>query len=276
MNVQQAVTLGAELLKEAQIEDPMRDARRLMAAFLQVEPGRLTLLMQDDFDPLTEENYFAAILERKARRPLSHLLGYRDFYGRRFSISSDVLDPRGDTETLVAAALDVPFDRVLDLGTGSGCILLTLLAEREGATGVGSDISEAALDVATRNAVQFELQDRVSLVPSNWFKSISGRYDLIVSNPPYISSQEMQELAPELSYEPRQALTDEGDGLSAYRILTRAAQGYLTPGGQLMVEIGWTQGEAVKMLFEQAGFADVTVLPDLDGRDRVVTGKNRQ
>ncbi|QGX98242.1 peptide chain release factor N(5)-glutamine methyltransferase [Roseovarius faecimaris] len=274
MRVQEALATGTRLLTEAGIEGAARDARRLMAAFLEVEPGRVTLHLQDEFDPLREENFIAAILERKARRPMSHLLGYRDFYGRRFEVSSDVLDPRGDTETLIEAALAAPFCRVLDLGTGSGCILLTLLAERAGATGLGTDIAPAALRVAERNAEALMLRDRARLIEANWFDGVTGDFDLIVSNPPYIAAGEMAGLAPELSYEPRGALTDEGDGLSAYRAITAEARDYLRPGGRLILEIGASQGEVVRAMVRAAGFAEVAIRQDIDGHDRVVEGRN--
>ena len=273
MTVQEALATATRLLNEAGVDGAARDARRLMSAFLEVEPGRLTLHLGDEFDPLTEENFIAAVKERQARRPMSHLLGYRAFYGRRFEVSSDVLDPRGDTETLIAAALAAPFCRLLDLGTGSGCILLTLLAERPRATGIGTDISDPALAVAERNAEALRLRDRARLIRSDWFAEVRGDFDLIVSNPPYIAAEEMAELAPELSYEPRQALTDEGDGLSAYRAITARALHHLRPGGRLMVEIGWQQAAAVSAMFRAAGLDGVRVLPDLEGRDRVVTGQ---
>lgn len=273
MTIQEALALGTRLLNEAGIEGAARDARRLMAALLDVEPGRVTLLAQDEFDPLIEENYISAILERKQRRPLSHLLGYRDFYGRRFSVSSDVLDPRPETETLIEAALTEPFERVLDLGTGSGCILLSLLAEWTHATGIGTDFSDAALIVARRNARALGLTDRCVFKNSDWFDDVGGPFDLIVSNPPYISLAEMETLAPELQFEPRMALTDEEDGLVAYRDITEGANACLRKGGRLMVEIGWQQAAQVVDLFESAGLEHIVVLPDLDQRDRVVSGR---
>lgn len=273
MTVQEALTLGISLLKEAGIDDPGRDARRLMVGVLGIEMGRLTLHVQDEFDPLGETNFFAAIVERQKRRPLSHLLGYREFYGRRFHVSSSVLDPRGDTETLIEAALRERFTRVLDLGVGSGCILLTLLSEYPDGIGVGTDVSKEALGVANQNAKAFGVDERCTLIESNWFEVVGGKFDLIVSNPPYIAAEEMAGLEPELSYEPRIALTDEGDGLSAYRVITTGAGVHLEPQGRLMVEIGWTQGAAVAEMFRIAGFQDVAVLPDLDGQDRVVTGR---
>lgn len=207
---------------------------------------------------------------------MSHLLGYRDFWSYRFKVTPDVLDPRPETETLIEAALAQPFDSVLDLGTGSGCILLTLLAERGGATGIGVDASPAALRVAEQNAAALGVADRCALEVSDWYAGVGGTFDLIVSNPPYIAAGEMSGLAPELSHEPRMALTDEADGLSCYRIITAGARAHLVPGGWLMVEIGPTQGAAVLQMFDAAGLTDVQIRTDLDGRDRVVIGRNPQ
>lgn len=275
MTVQEALALGTRRLQEAGVDGAARDARRLMAAVLEVDPGRVTLHQRDAIDPVRQEKFIAAVQERCKRRPLSHLLGYRDFYGRRFEVSPDVLDPRGDTETLIEAALRGPFNRVLDLGTGSGCILLTLLAERAEATGLGTDISRAALEVAARNAEALMLRERARLIVADWFDGVTGAFDLIVSNPPYIAADEMAGLAPELGHEPRGALTDGGDGLSAYRVITADAASFLRPGGRLMVEIGAAQGAAVLEMFAAAGLSELSLLRDLEGRDRVVSGKTR-
>jgi len=261
---------AAEKLAVAGIEGAIVEAQRLWAASA---PGQFT-----DADALhdgTMISRFDALVERRmAREPLSHLLGYRDFYKHRFVVSSDVLDPRPDTEDLVVAALDVPFRTVLDLGTGSGCILLSLLADRPEATGTGTDMSKAALAVAAQNVARLELETRATLLASDWFANVDGQFDLIVSNPPYIAASEMAGLQPEVrDHEPRMALTDEGDGLACYRIITAGAPGYLNPGGSLMLEIGPTQGAAVRGMMQAHGFADVVVKPDIDGRDRVVIGQ---
>ena len=218
---------------------------------------------------------FAALVARRAARaPLSHLLGYRDFYDHRFIVTPDVLDPRPDTEAIVAAALADPFMRVLDLGTGSGCILLSLLAARAQATGLGVDLSDAALAVAARNRSALGLDQRATLVRSDWFAAVTGRFDLIISNPPYIAGAEMAGLQPEVRlHEPHLALTDGADGLSCYRIIAAGAGAHLAPGGRLIVEIGPTQASAVSALFSAAGFTDLRVIPDLDGRDRGMTGR---
>jgi release factor glutamine methyltransferase len=214
------------------------------------------------------------VTRRAAREPLSHLLGYRDFYKHQFEVSSDVLDPRPDTETLVEVALGTTFDRVLDLGTGSGCILLSLLAERRAAMGVGTDLSDAALSVAARNAEKLGVENQVSFIVSDWFAEVDSTFDLIVSNPPYIAVDEMGGLQPEVrDHEPRMALTDEGDGLACYRTIFVDAPAYLKMGGHLMVEIGPTQAGAVKVMMATGGFAKIRTIQDLDGRDRVVSGQ---
>ena len=217
---------------------------------------------------------FQAVVERRARRePFSHISGRRQFYKSSFRVTPDVLDPRPETETLVELALQAPFSRVLDLGTGSGCILISLLLEMPSATGVGTDISEKAVLVAGQNAEDLGVADRLILPLSNWFADIGGRFDLIVSNPPYIAAEEMGDLQPEVrDHEPRTALTDEADGLTAYRRITEGVLDHLTPGGRLLVEIGPAQGEAVRRLFLDAGLESPVIHPDLDGRDRVVSG----
>lgn len=213
-----------------------------------------------------------ALRARAARQPLSHITGQRQFWGRSFAVTPEVLDPRPETETLIAAALAQDFARVLDLGTGSGCILLTLLAERPQATGLGVDLSEAALNVAKRNQMRLGVQ--ADWAQGSWFDPVQGRFDLIVSNPPYIADAEMADLSPEVrEWEPHLALTPGGDGLAPYRIISAQAHAYLTKGGWLMVEIGPTQGAVVAGYFTAEGFAQVAILPDMDGRDRVVVGR---
>jgi len=215
----------------------------------------------------------ADMVARRCRgEPMSHILGYRDFWEHRFEVTADVLDPRPETETLVAAALEDGFERVLDLGTGTGCILLSLLAARPAARGTGTDLSQAALAVAARNAERLGVAERVALVLSDWWNAVDGPFDLIVSNPPYIAADEMAGLQRELAFEPRMALTDGADGLTAYRAIVAGAPARLAPGGRLMLEIGPTQGPAVRALMQAAGLERVRIAPDLDGRDRVVIG----
>ncbi len=270
--VAQAMRGARERLAEAGIDNAEWEARRLMAASLGVEPGRITLHLHDKMSRDAEAALEALVGARAERRPLSHVLGGRMFHGRWFIVTPDVLDPRDDTETLVEAALAVPASDVLDLGTGSGCILLSVLAERPGARGVGTDLSHAALEVAGRNAEALGVGARCTLLRSDWFDAVEGRFDLILSNPPYIAAEEMPALDRELRHEPRIALTDEADGLSAYRVMAAGAGAHLRAGGRLMVETGWKQGPAVAGLLVEAGFAEVAILPDLEGRERVVSG----
>ncbi len=267
----QAMVAATARLRAAGVPDPARDARVLLAHAARIEASRVTLIAPEELPVDIAERYDQLISLRAIRVPVSHLLGEREFYGRRFRVSRDVLDPRPETEALIEAALSEPFDHVLDLGVGSGCILITLLAERASASGVGADLSEAACLQASANAVQHQVQARVEIRQSDWFENIEGQFDLIVSNPPYISADEMHALSPEVrEHEPRMALTDEGDGLDAYRRIAASAPDYLMPGGRILVEIGPTQGAYVSALFDAAGLTGVKVIPDLDRRDRVV------
>ncbi|SFI70663.1 peptide chain release factor N(5)-glutamine methyltransferase [Celeribacter neptunius] len=268
--VQSALIAGTKRLSAAGIEGAPRDARLLMSHVLGLDPGRLTLVMPDAISEADVRAFDVAITRRVAREPVSHILGYREFYGRRFKVTADVLDPRPETEVLIAEALARPFNSVLDLGVGSGAILLTLLAEQVLAKGLGTDLSEAALSVARENAEGLGLSGRARFQQADWWEGIDGQFELIVSNPPYIARDEMGALAPELGHEPRMALTDEADGLDAYRAIAAKARQFLAPRGRLIVEIGPTQGAAVSDLFLDQGLKAVRVLADWDGRDRVV------
>lgn len=262
---------AASRLRGAGIDNAMGDARALLSHAAGIAPDRLTLHLNDPADDGLQRRFEDLLTRRLAREPVSHLVGGRLFWGRRFAVTPDVLDPRPETEVLVAEALSAPFQRVLDLGTGSGCILLTLLAERPRATGLGVDLSPLALKVAALNATSLGLADRVDWAAGSWFSPVSGVFDLIVSNPPYIAADEMAGLAPEVRlHEPGMALTDGADGLSAYRAILSGAGAHLAEGGRILLEIGPTQAAAVSSLARDAGFQSLRVLPDLDGRDRVV------
>ncbi len=270
----QAMVAATSRLRAAGVDDPARDARVLLAHAARIEASRVTLIAPEELSHEVSERYDQLVSLRAIRVPVSHLLGEREFYGRRFRVSRDVLDPRPETEILIEAALSAPFDHLLDLGTGSGCILITLLAERASASGVGVDLSEAACLQASANAVQHQVQARAEIQQSDWFESIEGQFDLIVSNPPYVSLSEMNDLSPEVrEHEPRMALTDEGDGLGAYRRIAADVPDYLVPSGRVLVEIGPTQGHAVAALLQAAGLAETRIIPDLDGRDRVVLAR---
>ncbi|GAA6196792.1 peptide chain release factor N(5)-glutamine methyltransferase [Pseudophaeobacter arcticus] len=271
----QAMASAAARLRAAGVDDPARDARLLLAHAARIEASRVTLIAPEELDPDVAERYEQLIALRAVRVPVSHLLGEREFYGRRFKVSKDVLDPRPETETLIEVALAQPFERVLDLGLGSGCILVTLLAETPQATGLGVDLSEAACLQASANALLHRVEARIDIQQSDWFSNVSGSFDLIVSNPPYIALDEMADLSPEVrEHEPDLALTDGGDGLAAYRALAAGVGAHLRPDGRLCLEIGPTQGPAVAAMLQQAGLTHIAILPDLDGRDRVVFARN--
>lgn len=270
-----ALRAASHHLAAAGVPGPAIDARALLAHAMGLDPDRLTLHLTDRLDPDAEARLGSALAARALRQPVSQIIGHRLFWGRRFHVTRDVLDPRPETECLIAAALAQPFARVLDLGTGSGAILLTLLAENPNASGLGTDISPAALAVALGNAQALALTARASFARSDWLAGVQGQFDLIVANPPYVAAAEMPDLAPEVrDWEPYLALTPAddttGDGLAAYRAITAAVVPHLAIGGRLLVEIGPTQGPAVMGLLAAAGLGQITVLPDLDRRDRVV------
>jgi release factor glutamine methyltransferase len=270
----QAIAAAVGRLRVAGVVDPARDARLLLAHAARVDASRVTLIAPDPLDDAIFQRYEQLIALRVQRVPVSHLIGEREFYGRRFKVSGDVLDPRPETETLIEAALAEPFQRVLDLGTGSGCILVTLLGERPDATGIATDLSEAACLQASQNAVLHGVHGRTEIRCANWADGVTGPFDLIVSNPPYIAIDEMADLSDEVRlHEPEMALTDFGDGLRAYRVISQQAPQLLTPSGRVMVEIGPTQGAAVAQMFRDQGLVDCVVLSDLDGRDRVVCAR---
>lgn len=264
----------ARLMAEG-VPDAAQDVAVLLAHVLDCDRAGLALRSpQDVLDAGQLACLTCAIEARATRQPVSQITGARLFWGRSFAVTPDVLDPRPETECLIAAALCVPFASVLDLGTGSGCILTTLLAENPTALGHGIDLSQAALTVAQANQKRLLPQARVTWGQGSWFDPVQGRFDLIVSNPPYIADDEMAGLSPEVrDWEPHLALTPGGDGLAPYRVITAGAAVHLNAGGWLMVEVGPTQGAAVAGFFKDNGFANVACLPDLDGRDRVVQGQ---
>lgn len=273
--VNDALVQTRNRLHDEGIEGAQGDARRLVAHWLGLNPSRLTLHLRDEIGAHNFAMLDAMITRRAEKRePMSHILGHRLFYGRDFLVTADVLDPRPETEELIQAALDHGFSNFLDLGTGSGCIAVTLLTERPAARGLASDLSPDALNVAAQNAVAHNVADRLTLVASDWFAVIAPqRFDLIVSNPPYIALDEMASLSPEVHHEPHMALTDGADGLGAYRKIISQAGAYLAKDGALMFEIGPTQAVAVAALCTESGFSQIAIRPDMDGRDRVVVAK---
>ncbi|MEO1274040.1 MAG: peptide chain release factor N(5)-glutamine methyltransferase [Pseudomonadota bacterium] len=274
-----ALSEAGRRLAAAGIGAPQREARLLMRWAIGFDAAALAIA--DDL-PLTEgeaERFEAALAARERRKPMAQIVGERLFWGRTFRVTPAVLDPRPETEGLISAALEGPAPRrVADLGTGSGCILVTLLVEWPGASGIGTDLSADALAIASENAERHGVAARATFLETSWLEGVEGRFDLILSNPPYIAASELPMLAPEVrDHEPRSALVPDpdpgGDGLGAYRAIAAAALQHLVPGGRLLLEIGHAQGLAVSGLLRAAGLESVETRPDLDGRDRVVTGR---
>jgi release factor glutamine methyltransferase len=268
-------------LEAAGVDSPVIDARLLLEAAagatradILAEPRRELTAPQI----VTLEDYLA---RREAREPVSHILGAKGFWKIMLRVTPDVLTPRPDTETIVEVALaafpDGPAFAVLDLGVGSGAILLAILAERPAAHGVGVDASEEALAVARENAAELDLSARAVFMRTDWAAGLEGdHFDLVVSNPPYIPTADIATLAPEVrNHEPRLALDGGRDGLRAYRILAPQILRVLKPGGQFAVEFGIGQSEAVAGLFSAAGAEDLKVTQDLGGRDRVLCGRKK-
>lgn len=266
--------MGVERLTAAGIEEAKLDARLLLEELC--ETDRNDLLVHGD-RPVTEQqekNYVNQIELRSRHIPLQHITGYQEFMGLRFKVTPDVLIPRQDTETLVEEVLKNLHDgmRILDLCTGSGCILLSLLRYSNDCVGVGADLSKKALAVAEENAGALELM--AEFVQGDLFEPVTGKFEIIVSNPPYIPSNVIPTLMEEVrEHDPLMALDGKEDGLYFYREITGKASEYLYPGGMLFLEIGCEQAEAVTELMKNAGYRDVTVCKDLAGLDRVVSGR---
>ena len=274
MKVQELLIASQAKLRGCGISDPIRDARLLLADCLELRTQNLNLLNDSYISEIKISKFWRMVKERCKRKPVSKILGYRSFWGRDFEINENVLDPRGDTETLIELILDCKFENMLELGTGSGAIAITVLAERPEVTCVATDISEYALKTASTNSKRHGVESRLKLLHSNWFEKISGSFDVIVSNPPYISSEEYAQLSAEVvKYDPKISLTLGGDGLEAYReILSRALE-KLSKNGHIFLEIGYTQANAVEHLFREAGFQQIKVHKDLGSRDRVISAK---
>ena len=269
------IARGTAALDQGGIPNAARDARLLAAYVCVIDPSRVTLHEMDEVSEAAIARFDDAITQRLNHRPVSRIIGVRQFWGRNFQVTDDVLDPRGDTETLIAEALQTPAKRILDLGTGSGILGITLAAEQVDAVVVLTDISKAALLVAKTNAKRHDVEDRIEFIESDWFDSLHGKFDLIISNPPYIGKNELEGLEPDvIDYDPIIALTPGEDGLAPYRIIARQAQNYLKENGRVIVEIGHLQGKDVKNLFLQAGFSGVQILQDLESKDRVIVAKH--
>lgn len=268
---------GARLLDQAGVADPVRDARLLARWASGLEAAAFAARLDESPTAPEAARFAAGLAARAARKPISQIMGGREFWGRRFEVTGDVLDPRPETETLIAAALEGPAPaRILDLGLGSGCILLTLLAEWRQATGLGVERSAPALEVARRNADALGLSGRAQLMPGDWFEGVRGRFDLVVSNPPYIPEAEVEALDAEVrGWEPFGALSGGADGLDCYRAIATGLDAALAPRGRAILEIGAGQEDEVAAIFAAQGFDLVHAHRDLDERPRALEFRRR-
>lgn len=273
MNLREAYEYGRKQLHNANISDADLDAWYLLEFVTGVTRAQYFLSSDRELTKIEEEAYGTYIERRATRVPLQHITGVQEFMGLEFVVNEHVLVPRQDTEVLVESVQEVLKSgmTILDMCTGSGCILLSLLHGEKEAIGVGVDLSEEALKVANKNAEK--LQIATTFVQSDLFEQVEGQYDVIVSNPPYICTEVIENLEEEVRlHDPRMALDGKEDGLYFYRKIVKESPKYLKQNGRLYFEIGHDQGRAVKKLMEQAGFEDVVVKKDLAGLDRVVFG----
>ena len=261
-------------LSKSGIEGAARDARILTAFAFEIPISELSLKINQQVSEKIIFEIEKLILRRINREPISKILGRRDFWGRTFSINENVLDPRGDTETLIDFVIEKPVKSVLELGTGSGAIAITLACEWKEVHVTAVDISEDALLLAKLNAEKFNVQNKIHFLNSDWYDNVKGLFDLIISNPPYIGLAEQDELSAEvIKYDPEIALFAGRDGLDAYKKIIPNLPKFLNPDGFVALEIGASQGVQVKNMMNAVGFIDAKIVKDLSGKDRLVAAK---
>ena len=274
MTYREAVEFGTKCLTDAGVPDAALDAWYLLQMVCRIERSYYYVHGEEDITQDAQKKYEIAVQKRAEHIPLQYIIGEQEFMGLRFKVNSNVLIPRQDTETLVEQVLKIvkPGMKVLDLCTGSGCVLISVLKNAPELTGMGSDISKTALLVAKENAKLHEVD--AEWVRSDLFDNITETFDVIMANPPYIPTGEILSLMPEVrDFEPENALDGGEDGLDFYRKIAGQVKDYLNPGGYVYMEIGYDQGEAVSELMRNAGFTEVEVIKDLARNDRVVKGK---
>lgn len=278
MTYRECYEQGCRTLQAAGIEEAALDARLLLEAVCGTDRNDLLVHGEQPVAPEAEEKYLNWIRQRAEHIPLQQLTGEQGFMGLTFSVNEHVLIPRQDTEILVEEVLKELHDgmRVLDMCTGSGCILLSLLHYSNDCEGLGVDLSAEALEVAGRNVLKVltpEKAEHAHFLQSDLFEKVEGKFEIIVSNPPYIASAEVEKLMPEVrDHEPRMALDGTEDGLYFYRRIIEEAGKHLVSSGMLFFEIGYDQGQAVSELMRTEGYCDVQVVQDYAGLDRVVFG----
>lgn len=274
---------AAERLRLAGVEGPRRDARFLMGEVLGLSTAEMVAHPERPLSAAEAAAVEAAVARRARREPVSRILGEREFRGLRFALTADTLDPRPDSEVVVETALrlleGVAAPRVLDLGTGTGCLLLAVLAERADAMGTGLDAAAGAVAAAAANAEALGLAARARFVRGDWRQAgwtaaLGAPFDLVIANPPYIPDADIADLEPEVrEFEPRLALAGGADGLAPYRVLVPALAELLAPRGGVVFEVGIGQADAVAGMLAAAGMTDVAASADLGGVARAVTAR---
>lgn len=278
MTYRECYEQGCRTLQAAGIEEAALDARLLLETVCGTDRNDLLVHGEQPVAPEAEEKYLNWIRQRAEHIPLQQLTGEQGFMGLTFNVNEHVLIPRQDTEILVEEVLKELHDgmRVLDMCTGSGCILLSLLHYSNDCEGLGVDLSAEALEVAERNVLKVltpEKAEHAHFLQSDLFEKVEGKFEIIVSNPPYIASAEVEKLMPEVrDHEPRMALDGTEDGLYFYRRIIEEAGKHLVSSGMLFFEIGYDQGQAVSELMRTEGYCEVQVVQDYAGLDRVVLG----
>lgn len=274
MTNRQILSKAEETLREAGIEEYKSDAWLLFEYVFGMSRTSYLMKAECEVDDGASK-YMDVINERATRKPLQYITGAQEFFGLEFVVNENVLIPRQDTEILIEKAVDLIKDadyKVLDMCTGSGCIAITIGKNCKNTIVTGVDISEGAIKVSQENKIKLSA-DNVNFIQSNLFENIDDKYNVIVSNPPYIESEVIDTLMPEVrEFEPMLALDGEADGLRFYREITRESLKYILPNGYLIYEIGYNQGESVSEIMKENGYTSVKVIKDLAGLDRVVVG----
>ena len=274
MKLQRVLADTALRLSHSGIESAARDARVLTAYALEVPISDLSLKINDKVSSNIISKLEKLILRRINREPISKILGRREFWGRTFSINKNVLDPRGDTETLIDYVIEKPVKKVLELGTGSGVIAVTLACAWKEVQVTAVDISEDALLLAQINAEKFNVENKIQFLKSDWFENVEGIFDMIISNPPYIGWVEQDKISAEVKkYDPEIALFAGYDGFDAYKKIIPSLSKFLNKDGLVVLEIGASQSSQVKDIMNSSGFFDVKILKDLSGKERAVAAK---
>lgn len=274
LTIAEALAEATQKLSKRGALTAMQDAKLLLQYATGLSSAGLISKSSEQPDDATMANFFSMVEKRCEGMPVHRIIGYRSFFGRDFSLSPDTLEPRPDTEILVEAALSrMPDEHLLflDIGTGTGCVAITLACERQRAVVVATDLSTAALATAMENAERNFVADRLTFTHSDLFSEVEGRFDLIVSNPPYIPSADLDALAREVrDHDPVLALDGGEDGLDIYRRILSGGRKHLNPGGKLLLEMGVNQYADIKRIARDAGWVVDEVLPDLAGIERVI------